>query len=176
MATYNSNVWNTKAASFHQGSGFIAGKLVIPAGTAVATGDVLNFFKLRAGQVLVGLYLENNSWATDAPGTLGHYEANDNDGDGTDGEAIVANSILADLIFETAARRNLVNASGGFNANFAPVTGDVAIKAVVGTVNTGTTAGEKYVRFVAQVADCGNSPNVAYTWNGNASGSAAFGV
>lgn len=176
MATYNSNIWNGKAQSFASGATIIAGKVAIPTGTAPATGDVLNLFKLRGGQVLVNLYLENNDWGTDVPGTLGHYEANDNDADGTDGEAIDADSILADLVLETTARRLVSNVGSSFAADFAPVTGNIAVRAVVGAVSSGTSAGEKYLRFVATVASCGDTDNKVYTWNGLASGSAASGV
>ena len=179
MATFNSNVWNTVFGPTDVGGKGIVnivGSILVPAGTGLATADVLNFFRARAGGHLRSIWIQNSDFATtDAPGTLGHYGIDD-------GAAIDADSITNDLVFETAADRcfeNLATAvqtSGtAFQAPFATVTEDFAVKAVVGTMNGPITTGAKYVKFAAELVYFGADQNTAgtFTYNGASSGASA---
>lgn len=178
MATFNSNVWNTVFGPTDVGGKGIVnivGSILVPAGTGLATGDVLNFFRYRAGGHLRSIWIQNSDFGTDAPGTLGHYGIDD-------GAAIDADSILADMVLEIAADRcfeniaTAVQTSGtAFQAPFATVTEDVAIKGIVGTMNTPATAGSKYIKFAAELVYFGADQNTAgtFTYNGASSGASA---
>jgi len=164
MATYYSNVWGCKSQieGNATGGGLICGRVVIPAGTAPATGDVLLLAKLRAGTTILAFHGESSAWGTDVPGTLGHSDA---DG-GTDVEDL--DSVIADVDLEDAGV--FLSFATPLQAPFGALAEDAVLKVVIGTVNTGTSAGEKYLNFAVQVASFGNSPNVVYTWNGESSG------
>ena len=164
MATYYSNVWGCKPQidGNSTGSALICGRVVIPAGTAVATGDVLLLSKLRAGTTILAFHGESNAWGDAVPGTLGHTDA---DG-GTNVQDL--DSVIADVDLEDADV--FFNFATPLTGPFGALAEDAVLKVVVGTVTNGTAAGEKYVNFAFQVASFGNSANVVYNWNGEASG------
>jgi len=185
MATFNSNVWNTVFGPTDVGGKGIVnivGSILVPAGTGLATGDVLNFFRCRAGGHLRNVWIQNSDFATTAaPGTLGTYRINAS-GANAAGSAIDADALLTDLVFETAADRNLENyasdltsAGGNFAAPFATLTEDFLVKAVVGTMNGAITTGAKYIKFTAELVYFGADQDTAgtFTYNGATSGSSA---
>ena len=182
MATYNSNVWNTifgPTQVGERGIVHVVGSILVPAGAGLVTADTLNFFRARAGGHLRNLWIQNSDFATTAaPGTLGTYRINAS-GANAAGSAISASAILSDLIFETAADRNLENyasdltsAGGNFATPFAALTEDFIVKAVVGTMNGAITAGAKYIKFAGELVYFGADfdSTAAFTYNGATSG------
>lgn len=181
MATYNSSVWNTTFGPTHQGSGGhieIVGSVTIPDGTALATADVINLFRVRSGAFVRNIWLVNDDFGTDVPGTFGHYKV-------SDGTAIDADSVTVDVDLEDAQTRKwengaaLIDTAAGsgarlgavFQAPFTELSEDAAFRMVLGTVSTPTTSGARRIRFIAEVIFWGDRGQTAYDWNGNASGS-----
>ncbi len=162
MATYYSNVWGTPAgvSSLTVGGGYICGRVSIPAGTAVATGDVLNLFVLRAGSTILGFHGESNAWGDAVPGTLGHT---DKDGGSN---TVDLDSVIADVDLEDADV--FLSLATPLQAPFGAVAEDVVVKVVIGSVTNGASAGVKYLNFAALIGTFGNSGGYAYTWNGTA--------
>ncbi len=168
MATYYSNVWNTKTGgtSLAVGGNMLCGRLEIPAGTAVATGDILNLCRVRAGTNVLGFHGESNAWGSAVPGTLGTYGVDDD-------AAITADNIIADVDLEDADV--FLSLATPLAAPFITPTEDYTIRAVVGTVSSGTSAGVKYLNFAVLLGTFGetSSPRYAFTYNGAASGTSA---
>lgn len=168
MATYYSNVYGTTIRPADRSGGgvvTVAGCLTIPSGKIIATGDVLKLFKVGSGGHVRNVWIQNTSFGTDAPGTFGHYGVDD-------GVAIDADSIVADVVLETAADRNfenyasdLTSAGSNFAAPFATLTEDASFEMVIGTVNTGAAGS---IRFTVEVVFFGTNSPYAYTWNGEA--------
>lgn len=173
MATYRSNIYGVTIRPDSRDCGGVvtaAGCLTIPTGKVIATGDVLKLFKVGAGGHVRNVWLQNTDFGTDAPGTFGHFGVDD-------GVAIDADSIIADIVLETAADRNfenyasdLTSAGSNFATPFATLTEDASFEIVVGTVDTGAAGS---IRFAVEVVFFGtNTPN-AYDWNGEAALGAA---
>lgn len=168
MATYYSNIYGTTIRPDEAGTGRVvtaAGCLTIPSGKVIATGDVLKLFKVGAGGHVRNVWIQNTDFGTDVPGTFGHFGVDD-------GVAIDADSIVADIVLETAADRNfenyasdLTSAGANFATPFATLTEDASFEMVVGTVDTGAAGS---VRFSVEVVFFGTNTPYAYTWNGEA--------
>lgn len=165
MATYQSNIWNTKISSdgWVGNTGIISGKVVIPATTGIATSDIINLFRLRAGHTILAFHGESSAWGTAVPGTLGHYGVDDD-------AAIDADSVIADVDLEDADV--FLTFATPLQAQ-AACTEDATVRIVVGTVSTPEVAAVKYLYFSALIAYYGSGTDATtpvYTWNGNASG------
>lgn len=173
MATYYSNIYGTTIRADDASTGRVvtfAGCLTIPTGKVIATGDVLKLFKVGSGGHVRNIWMQNTDFGTDAPGTFGHFGADD-------GVAIDADSIIADIVLETAADRNFENyatdnTSSGLNfaTPFATLTEDASFEIVVGTVSAGAAGS---IKFSGEVVFFGTSAEYAYTWNGEAALGAA---
>lgn len=165
MATYYSNLYGTTIRQEDASSGRVvtfAGSLVIPSTKVVATGDVLKLFKVGSGGHVRNVWLQNTDFGTDVPGTFGHFGVDD-------GVAIDADSIVADIVLETAADRNfenyasdLTSAGSNFATPFATLTEDASFDIVVGTVVAGAAG---TINFSVEVAFFGNGAQPVYTWN-----------
>jgi hypothetical protein len=174
MATYYSDVFqgpNPFTLSPSNGVVSILGKAVIPAGTAVATGDVIKLLKLPAGCYPIKLRHWNNAWASsDCPGTLGFATAG-------------AGYIATDVVLETARATTPIvyinegatdtggNDETAFATNVGALSAADTLQITVGTVSGGTTTGEKYITFFFEFIDINSAKaaNVAYSYNGQSS-------
>lgn len=167
MATYNSNIWNTQIARVDTAVGgeLVFGRVEIPAGTAPATGDILNLFRMRSGHSILAFHFECSDWGTDVPGTLGTSTVDDD-------TEIDLDSVIADVDLEDAGVK-LAFATPLATIGTA-VTEDARVKVVIGTVSSGTAAGVKSLNFAAVVGGWPTSAAApAFTYNGAASGSSA---
>lgn len=164
MATYYSNIYGVTIRPEDASSGRVvtfAGCLTIPTGKVIATGDVLKLFKVGSGGHVRNVWLQNTDFGTDAPGTFGHFGVDD-------GAEIDADSIIADIVLETAADRNfenyasdLTSAGANFATPFATLTEDASFNIVVGTVNAGAAGS---IRFSGEVVFFGTNAEPVYTW------------
>ena len=170
MATYYADVFQGPNPFMQNPSGgviSVLGKVVIPAGTAVATGDVLKLLKLPAGCYPIKVRQWNNAWGTAVPGTFGFATAG-------------AGYISADVDLDTARattpktyiNEGTADAGGNAETAFATNTGALAavdtLQVTVGTVTSGTAAGEKYLTFFFEFIDLNSAKaaNPGYTYNG----------
>lgn len=177
MATYNSNVWGTLYGSDLVGAAglvTIVGSVAIPAGKALATGDIINLFRVRSGGLIRNLWVENDDFGDAVPGTLGTWGLDDN-------LEIDNDCVTTDVDFEDAQVRKWENgselidtaagASARLGAEFAApmtiLTEDAAFKIVLGTVTGASTTGVRRIKFQADVVFWGpDQGEYAYTWNG----------
>lgn len=167
MATYNSNIWNAKIGrtATTEGGEIIFGRVEIPSGTAPATGDILQLFRMRTGQNILAFHFECNDWGNAVPGTLGTSTVDD------DAE-IDLDSVIADVDLDAAGVK--LAFATPLAAIGTAVTEDARVKVVIGTVASGTSSGIKYLNFAAIVGGWPSSAAApVYTWNGLASNSSA---
>lgn len=156
MATYTSNL--AKKKNRHRGiySGRpydVAGRIILPAGTVLATGDVLEFCPISENQRINGVrsYIAAGSLPT-ATASIGHHQLLNDDGSvvvverkGPDGEADTkftspatnATAFAAAAVFSTA--REVVQAGG------VKLAGPIMLSM---TVATGGTVGVDGVELV----------------------------
>lgn len=149
MATYYSDLWRLGRPNLETGANRIACTVTIPAGTAIATADTIKFFKLPAGSLITGIFVENPAtWGTAVPGTIDF-----------DGAAHVA-----DIDLDTATARAYSLATTAAIST----TADAAVTATIGTVTSGSTTGNRKAYFVFDVVMFKDNA-VVYDWNSTAS-------
>jgi len=174
MATYYSDLYGGPnpfvACPSTNGLITVVGRVEIPAGTAVATGDVIKLLRVPAGTYGVRARYWNNAWGTDVPGIFGFTTA-DND------------CITADVVLETAratvprvlVHEDATSAGAVAGTTWATACGALAanddLAIVIGTVDAGTAAGVKYLTFTFDFVDTASARalNVDYTYNAQSS-------
>lgn len=175
--TYYSTLYTAQnyRSESSSGEGFvsIAGKVVVPSGTSIATGDILKLFWVPAGATLLRLAIANNVWGTTCPIDIL--------GDATDPNAIADTDIdFTAAHGVTTVPLQYVNdfsTTGGltsFAADMPPRTAAECVTAVFGTVSGAVSSGIKYLTFAAELfiptSESVVTDNTVYTWNGEASG------
>ena len=175
MATYYADTYlgpNAFSQEPHHGHRVIVGKVVIPAGTAPATGDVLKLARIGSGAFFRKIYIWNSDWGTTVPVSKLGLATQDDD-------AIVENSTNTLALGNAHATTPVIfvnddaTSAGAVAATtfVTALTGTSAadtLQITLGTVSGGTSAGEKTLTFAAEIIDFGSarSGDLAYTYNG----------